>query len=183
MKRRRPASMSKSNLCIFCIAQHLRLVSQQVMHLARCHHCEAHQIPSTIGLCPKVGQRVRLPPKRLQLDCSKSRCASCSTFSHIRHRLCNALYLPPHPGSSKADRGQVGHFCCYNLDCNPTPCSQKVCLQLCIRCCEPHSYHERPHTYANNPPTPGLRLARGSEDAAQVVQGQQPDHPKALDAL
>ena len=53
-------------------------------------------------------------------------------------------------------------------------------FQLCVRNCEPHSYHERPHTYANNPPTPGLRLALGNDKAGQ---GQQPDNPKALDAL
>ncbi|KAL0048832.1 hypothetical protein WJX82_000311 [Trebouxia sp. C0006] len=55
--------------------------------------------------------------------------------------------------------------------------------QLCVRNCEPHSYHERPHTYANNPPTPGLRLALGNEAALKSGQGQQPDYPKALDAL
>ena len=58
-----------------------------------------------------------------------------------------------------------------------------IVLQLCVRNCEPHSYHERPHTYANNPPTPGLRLALGNETALKSEQGQQPDYPKALDAL
>lgn len=56
-------------------------------------------------------------------------------------------------------------------------------LQLCVRNCEPHSYHERPHTYSLNPPTPGLRVALATDPAAKANQGQLPDHPKALDAL
>ena len=51
-------------------------------------------------------------------------------------------------------------------------------MQLCKTFCEPRSYHERPHIYADNPPKAELRLALGKDKALAGAE-----HPKALNAL
>ena len=169
------------------------------MHLAWWHHCDARGLSSPSQIGAKLGQRASLAGARKPLGQSRSpvhsRCRSCFARDRYQQQGSALIHQAQAPsqrerrqgkqfGCRTPGRGQVGLFC---LQCthfqHAYTSSHAVHIQLCIPCCEPHSYHERPHTYANNPPTPGLRLALASESDAKAIQGQKPDHPKALDAL
>lgn len=187
------ATTKKSNLDTLpnTFAKHLSPRALLGMHAAPLHpglhhcctlHTSAVQIYTTLGQPAGLSET---RDHRLSLGHQRLRYSSWLTCGQ-RHRALTSLHqslLPPGnrwtPG--KAGKGQVSPR--YRQHGTIYTCLRVVrLLQLCIRCCEPHSYHERPHMYANNPPTPGLRLALGT-DAAKAVQGQRPDHPKALDAL
>ena len=170
------------------------------MHVAQLNYCDAHRLSSPIQVGANLGHTAGLLAQtRKQLGHPRSpfqpRCKSSLTRGQHQHRA----FAPIHQtlaqshrergqgkksGSKTVGRGQVRLFyLLYSAISTNIRLLTVVCLQLCIVCCEPHSYHERPHTYANNPPTPGLRLALGTESADKASQRQQPDHPKALDAL
>lgn len=167
--------------------------------LARWHHCDARVLSLPIQRVEKLGQRASLAGARKPLGHSRlpvqSRCRSCFARDRYQQRgsalTHQALARSQQEAgqkkqlrSTKPGRGQVGLFSLqYSLFQHTCISSLAVHVQLGIRCCEPHSYHERPHTYANNPPTPGLRLALAGDSNAKDIQGQQPDHPKALKAL
>lgn len=121
-------SCPSQTLCLSpsILDQHLSLASEQVMHLASWRHCEARNIPSTIALHTSE-VRAGFGPKRLQLDCPKSRCESYRTTSHTRHPACAALYHPSHSGSGKAGRGQVGYSYCHSI----VPCAH-CAYRMCV---------------------------------------------------
>ena len=190
MYRRRPG-MIKVKLCLCSstvLARHRCILRDRVMHSALWHHSKLQLLASTATARPKLRQAARFAQIPKRADDLKSRCQGCRLSRQVNHQALAPAGRAPsrshYAGPRKAGRGQVRllrHW--LGPSQQFTLCSFPIGLQLCIRCCEPHSYHERPHTYVQNPPTPGLRLALSNETGGKGAQGQQPDHPKALDAL
>ena len=88
------------------------------------------------------------------------------------------VYAAHRTFQSTNNRGQVCRPVCFSNSHLLTLTHSHSDVQLCKTFCEPHSYHERPHIYADNPPKAGLQLALGKDKALAGAE-----HPKALNAL
>ena len=136
------------------------------------HPCGAlHQARSTSRTEPHL--------KGWRLGLLRSRAFRQRSDCHSDHSL---KFLATFVTPRRTHRDKVRLSLSLGVPCC-SPFQGIICLQLCVRNCEPRSYHERPHTYVHNPPTPELRVALATDPAAKTNQGQTPDHPEGLDAL